>query len=85
MHPPVDGEMWLIDLKHGDSSVQQVSNDTNGDMKKILKKYVMVDLFTGKRKAAAATMTGKLKVKGDLGKAMKLEKLMSQLQVKSKL
>ena len=81
----VDGETWLIDLKNGDGSIRQVGSDTNGDVKMILKKDVMVGLFTGKQKAAAAYMTGKLKIKGDLGKAMKLEKLMSQLQVKSKL
>lgn len=33
-------------------------------------------------KATAAFMTGKLKIRGDMGKAMKLEKLMGALQSK---
>lgn len=36
----------------------------------------------GKLKATAAFMTGKLKIKGDMGKAMKLEKLMGKTQSK---
>lgn len=36
----------------------------------------------GKMKATAAFMTGKLKIRGDMGKAMKLEKLMGALQSK---
>ena len=81
----VDGDLWLLDLKNGDGSIQQVSDDGNGDVKMTMKEDIMVGLFTGKQKAAAAYMTGKLKIKGDLGKAMKLEKLMSRLQAKSKL
>ena len=72
----VGGDLWLLDLKNGDGS---------GDVKMTMKEDIMVGLFTGKQKAAAAYMTGKLKIKGDLGKAMKLEKLMSRLQAKSKL
>ncbi|XP_065904803.1 hydroxysteroid dehydrogenase-like protein 2 [Dysidea avara] len=78
----VDGDLWLLDLKNGDGSMQQVSDDASYDVKMTMKEDIMVELFTGKQKAAAAYMTGKLKIKGDLGKAMKLEKLMSQLQVK---
>jgi putative sterol carrier protein len=38
--------------------------------------------LTGNLKPAAAFMTGKLKIHGDLKKAMKLEKLMSSLKAK---
>lgn len=40
-------------------------------------------MITGAIKPTTAFMSGKLKIKGDMGLAMKLEKLMSQ--VKSKL
>lgn len=39
-------------------------------------------MFTGKIKPATAYMTGKLKIKGNLQKALKLEKLMSSLKSK---
>lgn len=39
-------------------------------------------MFTGGLKPAAAFMTGKLKIHGDLKKAMKLEKLMGALKSK---
>jgi len=81
----VDGDRWLLDLKNGTGSIKQVDGDASGDVTMIMKEDVMVGLFTGKQKAAAAYMTGKLKIKGDLGKAMKLEKLMSRLQMNSKL
>lgn len=38
--------------------------------------------FIGKLKPAGAFMTGKLKISGNLQKAMKLEKLMSSLKSK---
>ena len=81
----VDGERWLLDLKNGAGSINQVGGDATGDVTMIMKEDMMVAIFTGKQKAATAYMTGKLKIKGDLGKAMKLEKLMSRLQKKSKL
>ena len=44
--------------------------------------FKFFSFFTGKLKATAAFMTGKLKIKGDMGKAMKLEKLMGAMQSK---
>lgn len=41
-----------------------------------------ISFYLGKLKATAAFMTGKLKIKGDMGKAMKLEKLMGSMQSK---
>ena len=36
--------------------------------------------FSGKLKPTTAFMTGKMKIQGDMGKAMKLEKLMGKMQ-----
>lgn len=40
------------------------------------------NMFAGKLKPATAYMMGKLKIKGNLQQAMKLEKLMSSLKSK---
>ena len=81
----VNGERWLLDLKNGTGSINQVDDNAIGDVTMTMKEDVMVAIFTGNQKAAAAYMTGKLKIKGDLGKAMKLENLMSRLPRSSKL
>ncbi len=39
----------------------------------------MLFFFSGKLKPASAFMSGKLKLQGDMAKAMKLDKLMSQM------
>ena len=81
----VDGDRWLLDLKNGAGSINQVDGNVSGDVTMTMKEDVMVAIFTGKQKPATAYMTGKLKIKGDLGKAMKLENLMSHLPKNSKL
>ncbi|XP_065905371.1 hydroxysteroid dehydrogenase-like protein 2 isoform X3 [Dysidea avara] len=73
----IEGTLWLLDLKNGTGSIKQVDSDTDSDVKMIMKEDVLIALFTGKEKAVSAYMTGKLKMKGDIGKAMKLEMLMS--------
>ena len=40
-------------------------------------------LSLGKLKPTTAFMTGKMKLQGDMGKAMKLEKLMGKMQSRS--
>ena len=42
-------------------------------------------LFAGKLNSMQAFMGGKLKIKGDMTQALKLEKLMKSVQAKSKL
>ena len=73
----IEGTLWLLDLKNGAGSIKQVDSDTDSDVKMMMKEDVLISLFTGKEKAVSAYMTGKLKMKGDIGKAMKLEMLMS--------
>jgi putative sterol carrier protein len=40
-------------------------------------------MFSGKLKPTTAFMTGKLKIEGNMGKAMALEKLMGKMQKRS--
>ena len=74
---------WLLDLKTGSGSIQEVSADTSADVTFTMDSKHMVELFQGKINATAAFMTGKLKISGNMGQAMKLDKLLGQ--VKSKL
>ena len=44
--------------------------------------FLVKFIFSGKLKPASAFLTGKLKISGNLNKAMKLEKLMGVLKSK---
>ena len=46
----------------------------------IKSKMALKTIFSGKLKPTTAFMTGKMKIQGDMGKAMKLEKLMGKMQ-----
>ncbi|XP_075165285.1 hydroxysteroid dehydrogenase like 2 [Haematobia irritans] len=71
---------WFLDLKNGSGSCGQGSAPTKPDATLTMKSNNFVDMFEGRLKAAPAFMTGKLKIAGDLQKAMKLEKLMKSLK-----
>lgn len=76
---------WYLDLKNGNGDVGQ-GTPKSGDKAACtmtLKKGDFVKMVSGQLKPTAAFMTGKLKIKGDMGLAMKLEKVLSS--VKSKL
>ena len=81
----IKGDKWLLNLKNGSGCIKQVDEYTGEDVKMMMEESVMIDLCTGKLNAAAAFMNGKLKIKGDLEKAMKLEKLISKLTMNAKL
>lgn len=81
----VDGERWMIDLKSGRGSVNRVDGNAKADVTLSMTEDVMVAIFTGKQRAMTAYMTGKMKIKGELGKAVKLEKLLPIIQKHSKL
>lgn len=75
---------FFIDLKSGNGSCG--AGDPPGgkaDVTFTLDSADFVKMFKGELKATAAFMGGKLKIKGDMGLAMKLERLMGE--VKSKL
>jgi len=74
--------IWFLDLKNGVGSCGKGKAPSTPDATLAMTDVNFHKLFTGKLKPAAAFMTGKLKVQGDLKKAMKLEKLMSSLKSK---
>ena len=73
---------WFIDLKNGGGSIGKGEPATKADAIFTMKDVDFVKLFQGKLKPTSAFMTGKLKIAGDMGKAMKLEKLMGQMKSK---
>lgn len=81
----INGIKWLLDLKNGSGDIKQVDEYTGEDVRMTMGETVMIDMSTGKLNATAAFMSGKLKIKGDLDKAIKLEKLISKLTLISKL
>ena len=70
----IDGAgMWFVTVEDGTVSVREGDGEadctistTEENFKKIL---------SGEQNATSAYMTGKLKIKGDMGAAMKLQKL----------
>jgi len=76
---------WFIDLKneHGAMGPGKIPSG-EADVKMILSSDNFVKMFAGNLSPTTAYMTGRLKIKGDLAKAMKLERLMKEMN-KSKL
>ena len=74
--------IWFADLKNSPGKVGQGPPPTDADAIMTMDSSHFFDMFTGKLKPASAFMTGKLKINGDLQKAMKLEKLMGSLKSK---
>lgn len=73
---------YFVDLKSGKGSagVGEPASPPDATLTMTAKDFAA--MFSGKLKPAAAFMTGKLKISGNLQKAMKLEKLMGQLKSK---
>lgn len=74
--------VWFLDLKNGNGSCGNGAPSAKPDAVLTMKSQNFVDLFAGKLKAAPAYMAGKLKISGDLQKAIKLEKLMKAFKAK---
>jgi putative sterol carrier protein len=73
--------VWYCDLKNGSGKVGK-GEAASPDAILSMDARNFYDMFTGKIKPASAFMTGKMKITGDLQKAMKLEKLMGGLKSK---
>ena len=78
---PDDNSEWYLDLKTGSGSCG-LGKPIYGpaDVTFYLKMADFQKMFAGKLKPMTAYMTGKLKISGNLGKAMALEKLMGKMQ-----
>lgn len=73
---------WFLDLKSGSGRCGRGDGGVQADAILTMDSKNFFDMFAGKIKATTAFMTGKLKISGDLNKAMKLEKLMASLKSK---
>jgi putative sterol carrier protein len=70
----VDGEgVWLVDVR--DDKLTVTEGEEPADVTIKTSGETFAKIVTGDQNATTAYMTGKLKVEGDLGAAMKLQKL----------
>ncbi|XP_031638024.1 hydroxysteroid dehydrogenase-like protein 2 [Contarinia nasturtii] len=74
--------VWFLNLKEGKGSCGKGDGGVTPEATLTMKSNDFFDMFSGKLKATSAFMSGKLKITGDLSKAMKLEKLMGSLKSK---
>lgn len=73
---------WFMDLKNGSGSVSPTEQDKEADVVMKSDSEDLVSMFTGKVSPTMAFMNGKLKIKGNMAAAMKLEKLMGKMKSK---
>ena len=64
---------WKVDVQEG--SVKVTENAEDADVTITTSEETFDKIASGEQNATSAYMTGKLKVKGDMGAAMKLQKL----------
>ena len=64
---------WKVDVRDGAVKVAEGAED--GDVTITASEETFEKITSGEQNATSAYMTGKLKVKGDMGAAMKLQKL----------
>jgi len=77
-----DAGKYFVDLKNLPGGCGNVGADTQADVTLTLSRDDFVQMFAGRVSPTSAFMSGRLKVKGDLGLAMKLEKIVKSLQAK---
>merc|ERR1739838_450546 len=73
---------WFLDLKNGSGASGKGDSPTPVDVKFTMKSEDFFKMFSGSLKPTTAFMMGKMKLSGDMGKAMKLEKLMGKMKSK---
>lgn len=66
--------VWTVDAKNGNGSVK-FGGPAKGDVTLMLADQDLVDLMTGKLNPQTAFFQGKLKIKGNMGLAMKLKEI----------
>ena len=70
----IDGAgKWKVDVQDG--NVKVTENAEDADVTITTSEDTFEKIVSGEQNATSAYMTGKLKVKGDMGAAMKLQKL----------
>ncbi|NXY31775.1 HSDL2 protein, partial [Pomatorhinus ruficollis] len=76
------GGTWYIDLKTKGGSAGFGKPPVAADVVMSMSSADFVKMFTGKLKPTLAFMSGKLRIKGNMALAIKLEKMLSQLNSK---
>ncbi|XP_042250861.1 hydroxysteroid dehydrogenase-like protein 2 [Thunnus maccoyii] len=71
--------VWFLDLKSGAGSAGQGQPPVKADVVMTMDSSDFSKMFSGKLKPTLAFMSGKLRIKGDMTLAIKLEKLMSRM------
>ncbi|XP_048195203.1 hydroxysteroid dehydrogenase-like protein 2 isoform X2 [Perognathus longimembris pacificus] len=74
-----DGGTWYLDLKTKGGFVGHGEPSDRADVVMSMNTDDFVKMFSGKLKPTMAFMSGKLKIKGNMALAIKLEKLMTQM------
>lgn len=73
---------WYLNLKEGSGVIGQGTPEVRSDCMMLMDSNLFQDMVHGKANATTAFMMGKLKIKGDMKAAMKLEKLMKKMKSK---
>uniref|UniRef100_A0A3P9PUW8 Hydroxysteroid dehydrogenase like 2 n=1 Tax=Poecilia reticulata TaxID=8081 RepID=A0A3P9PUW8_POERE len=71
--------VWFLDLKSGSGSAGQGEPPAKADVVMTMDSGDFAKMFAGQLKPTMAFMTGKLRIKGDMTLAIKLEKLMGRM------
>ncbi|XP_041825989.1 hydroxysteroid dehydrogenase-like protein 2 [Melanotaenia boesemani] len=71
--------VWFLDLKSGSGSAGKGEPSVKADVVMTMDSSDFSKMFSGKLKPTLAFMSGKLRIKGDMTLAIKLEKLMSRM------
>uniref|UniRef100_A0A803VGC1 Hydroxysteroid dehydrogenase-like protein 2 n=1 Tax=Ficedula albicollis TaxID=59894 RepID=A0A803VGC1_FICAL len=82
LRPGDGGGTWYIDLKSKGGSAGFGKPPVTADVVMSMSSADFVKMFTGKLKPTLAFMSGKLRIKGNMALAIKLEKMLSQLSSK---
>ncbi len=69
----IDGDKWLVDVRDGKLTVNEGGEDADAIITTSGETFEKI--AAGEQNPTTAYMTGKLKIKGDMGAAMKLQKL----------
>lgn len=71
--------VWFLDLKSGAGSAGRGQPTSKADVVMTMNSSDFTKMFAGKLKPTLAFMSGKLRIKGDMTLAIKLEKLMARM------
>ena len=71
-----NGGTWIVDLREESLGVRETDEEAQCTFKGSDENFI--NLFTGKLKPERALLTGKIKMSGDIGLAMKLGQLLKK-------